>query len=358
MMRVVFRADASIAIGIGHVTRCLNLARVLRAQGAQVSFLCRATDGHAGPLIAENGFPVVLLPAEDSGFHPPHGQGVWERREAIMDADACCMHLDGRVDWLVVDHYGLDACWESAMRSKAHRIMVIDDLADRQHDCELLLDQNLVPSFETRYRQRVSAHCRCLLGPGFALVDDSFGMLAGQARVRRHVQRLLFFFGGGDAGNLTAFALRDLEDLGIESDVVAGRDNPNIPELRALCAKGAARSTLHVQTRQMAALMLNADLMIGAGGTTHWERCLLGLPAITITVAANQVPVTEMLASAGTCVYAAPSESLKHGEIRQTVERLMADPCQLEKMSRAAREIVPDGNGKVKVAAAMGLVSG
>jgi len=358
-MRIAFRTDASVKIGVGHVVRCLNLARALRAQGEQVSFLCRETEGHAGPLIAENGFPVHLLAVTDrDGIHHPHGQGAWGRREALMDVDACCLHLKDQLDWLVVDHYGLDACWETAIRAKAARVMVIDDLADRPHDCELLLDQNLLPSLETRYLQRVPAHCRCLLGPGYALLDDAFGRLACQAGVRHHVQRLLVFFGGGDEGNLTARAWRELDELGLEGDVVVGRANPHLPEVESLCKKNASRWTLHVQTRHMAELMLDADLLIGAGGTTHWERCLLGLPAITVTVAANQVQVTEMLAAAETCFYAGPSELLKDGDIRQVVLRLIADPCQLEKMSRAACTIVPDGNGKIKVAAAMGVVSG
>ena len=168
-MRVVFRADASVTIGTGHVMRCLTLAEALRKAGAEVAFVCRELDGNLAGLIEARGFDVHVLPP----LEPPTDPLTWTAAHWHEDAAQTASFLKTRADWLVVDHFALEHRWEKEMREHANRLMVIDDLADRVHDCDLLLDQNYLQE-PARYDTLVPAHCRKLLGPAYALLRDEF----------------------------------------------------------------------------------------------------------------------------------------------------------------------------------------
>ena len=349
-MRIAFRADASTAIGTGHVMRGLTLAETLRDRGADIRFLCRDFPGHAAAVIAARGFPCTLLPAGTRTDSPPPSHASWLGAGWEEDAAACAAALAPGVDGLVVDHYALDARWERALRPMTRRILAIDDLADRPHDCDLLLDQNLAPRMPERYAPRVPPACRLLLGPTYSLLAPPFARLATRAFERSQIRRLHLFFGGGDPGNLTGCALRQLDPLGLPGDVVIVASNPHRAAIEALCQASGGRWTLHVQTPRMAELMLAADFALGAGGGAHWERCLLGLPAAVVVTAANQALATASVAERGACLALDESATLAPGAFRRAVESLAADPGALRAMSRAALGIVPDARGAQRVA--------
>ena len=337
-MRAAFRADASIAIGNGHVARCLVLAEALRRHGVESIFLCRALRGHPADWIARRGFEVRLLPDD---------------LPLDEDAAACATVLSGGTDALIVDHYGLDRRWEAAMRDRCRLRLAIDDLPDRVHECEILLDPNLAPRMEERHARGLPPSCRQLLGPRHALLHPAFGEWAPRAPERARVRRLLLFFGGGDAADLTGRALRELEPLDLPGDVVIGAAHPRRAAIEALCPKSSGLWTLHVQTDRMPELMANADLALGAGGGSHWERCLMGLPAIVAVAADNQAASTAALAARGACLSLGPAESLASGAFLGAVETLATHPADLAAMSRAARGVVPDGAGAERVAQAL-----
>lgn len=328
--------------------RCLNLAAALQRRGADVRFLCRAFKDHPAALIAARGFAVSLLPKGHENALPPPRHADWLGAGIAEDAGFCEAALGGAVDWLIVDHYALDARWQQRMRASARRILVIDDLADRQHDADVLLDPNDFNSSPVRYAGNVPPHCRCLLGPRYALVSDAFAAVAPTVAVRQKLRRLLIFGGGGDPANLTINALAELAGLPLALDVVIGAANPHRAPIAARCR--ALKATLHVQTERMADLMAGADLLLGAGGTTHWERCLLGLPAVTVAVAENQQALSATLAEKGTCRYLGPAVVLPPGAMREAVQTLLDQPERLESLSRACREVVPDGLGASRVA--------
>ena len=330
-MRIAIRADASTAIGSGHVMRCLTLAEALRRAGGDIVFLCRKLSGHLGEEIRRRGVELIWVEGEGAGEHK----------------------LRDRIDLLIVDHYDLDERWERSMRTLARRIMVIDDLADRPHDCDLLLDQNLLPALDTRYQGLVPDGCRLLLGPGYALLRDEFYASAANVRERTGFAHLLLFFGGGDGENLTARALLELCDSDFTADVVIGASNPHHDEIAALCRAGGGRYTLHVQTERMAELMARADLALGAGGGSHWERCLLGLPTLVVTVAENQRETTRLLHEKGVCLWLGEAANLPPGAFRRALDDLSRNPQRLAAMSRAAREIVPRDGGMAKVVEAV-----
>lgn len=320
----VFRADASAAIGTGHVMRCLTLADALRKTGESALFLCRPHEGHLMALIAQRGHCVKALPPlAPSTAVRPDGAGLahahWLGTDQATDAGDCLAALAAegmaRPAWIVVDHYALDAVWESRMRPAAGRLMAIDDLADRRHACDLLLDQNLGRRAQD-YAGLVPERAGVLIGPRHALLRPEFAALRAESLARRArpaLRRLLIALGGVDRENHTCAvldaldAVRSLPD-DLEILVVMG---PQAPWLDAVRARAAALSRpvrVLAGVSDMARLMARSDLAIGAAGGTAWERCCLGLPTIQMVLAANQAAGAAALEAAGAAVMAASAQ--------------------------------------------------
>lgn len=299
-MRVVFRADASNHIGAGHVSRCLALADELAGHGASVGFLCRDLPGNAGISLERSGYGVDWLPPV-----PNSGHAAGDANEE--DAKACSLMLDGeaQADWLIVDHYGLDARWERMMASHARHLMVIDDLANRDHDCDILLDHNFVAGYEQRYAARVPTRCCLLLGPRYALFRPEFDAVRARREPRTPPPRhLLVSFGGSDPTRETEKTLHALHALArpdLAIDVVVGEQNPHSEAIRALAAR-VPGAVVHVQPRNMAEIVAAADLAIGACGVSALERCYLGVPQLVIVVVDNQAASAAALAEIGAVV--------------------------------------------------------
>lgn len=357
---VAFRVDAMPRIGTGHFMRCLTLANALRQGGAQIRFVSRVLPPHLVDMVAARGLEFVGL--QDDG--EVHGRGdlahsSWLRTSQSQDAHDTAEALgDRKWDWLVVDHYALDGRWESAMRSATSRLMVIDDLADRLHDCDLLLDQNLYRDMSSRYADKVPSHCRMLLGPRHALLRPEFAELRKRVRPRTgDVKRILLSFGGVDAGNFTGKTIRALSGLdrqNIAVDVVIGAQHPNRQEIEESCV--ALGLDCHVQTPRMAELTAAADIAIAAGGSATWERCCLGLPSFSLCTADNQRQQLADAAAAG-LLYAPSipgdaSESIRHHAIG-----LIENPALLQWLSCNAMNAV-DGLGVLRCIAEMGASCG
>lgn len=339
MRRIVIRADAATEIGSGHVMRCLALADGLVARGARVQFLCREAPGHMIANIEAARHDVTRL-AAGTGFDP-------ER-----DRDACIAALGTEPsDWLIADHYGLDARWEAALRPCARKIMVIDDIANRPHDCDLLLDQNLSVDPAGRYASHIGPGTRTLFGPRYALLRPAF---ADVWRERSGpVRRILVFFGGADLPNATAksvaaIALLAMPDLAV--DVVIGAMYAHGAALEKQCA-GLPGVRIH-RDADMATLMRRADLAIGAGGTTSWERCAAGLPTLAWPIADNQRPVLAALAAAGAVLVPDAGDTADSAGIARHLRRLIDDATLRETMSQRARALC-DGGGVARVVASM-----
>ena len=307
-MHVAIRADASLQIGTGHVMRCLTLAVGLAKLGAQVDFICRAHPGNLIALIEQRGFRVMTLPFESRGDKlsvdkPDHAH--WLGCDWQTDAQQCCDAISPNVDWIIVDHYALDQPWEAIMHEKCARMMCIDDLADRPHDCDLLLDQSLGRRNQD-YATLVSQHAKLLLGPQYALLRPEFAQWRDTSLARREnpqLRHILITMGGVDADNVTGRVLSALQGIGIETlDQITVVLGPHAPWRDYVLAKARNMS---VPTRvltgvdNMAELMTSCDLAIGAGGSTTWERCALGVPAFQIELAKNQQFISSAVQHAG-----------------------------------------------------------
>jgi UDP-2,4-diacetamido-2,4,6-trideoxy-beta-L-altropyranose hydrolase len=248
-----------------------------------------------------------------------------------------------------VDHYALDSEWERGMRPYVSRIMVIDDVANRRHDCDVLLDQNLRQDSHLRYQGLVPGHCQQFLGPRYALLRPEFRATRFRLRPRDgRIRRILVFFGGMDPSNQTAKALEAIRLLARPEtavDVVVGQNNPHRKALQAFC-ESQLNLSFHCQVSNMAELMSTADLGIGAAGITTWERCFLGLPCITVAIASNQQELLENVAAAGCVVNLGWSESVSAQQIRDAVAALLEDPARVRAMTRSCLEMVGCGQGQ------------
>ncbi len=322
MMIVAFRVDSSTQIGSGHLMRCLTLAKRWRKEKqAEIHFLSRDLPGNIASIITGEGFIFYKLPQrpEDKFLS---GYASWLTVTQKTDAEDTINVLKqlGRVRCLVVDHYALDIAWESAIRPFVGTIFVIDDLANRKHDCDILLDQNYYLDKETRYKGLVPNHCELRLGPEHALLREEFYEIKKKLRHRNgKVHSILVFYGGVDLTNETMKALRALVELSLPDitvDVVTGKSNPHKDEIEQYCQQYEFLR-YHCQISNMAELMNQADLALGAGGTTTWERLYLELPSIVTAVAENQVKICEDCEKAGLIEYLGYSAQVNEDQLKR-----------------------------------------
>lgn len=343
-MKVAIRADASTDIGSGHVTRCLTLAHALRARGAEALFICRSLAGHHADRIVAEGFRVALLPDSEGA---DLGRDAELTLAALSDADFV-------PDWLVVDHYSLAAEWERALRTLAGRIMVIDDLADRAHDCDVLLDQNLVADFRRRYDSLTGPRTMRLLGPEYALLQARYAELRDRAKIRTgKPRRILVYFGGGDVPGLTLRTTDAILELRLPEtavDVVIGQGHRDFAALEAY-AERHENLRVHAFLPSLADLMLEADLAVGASGATSWERLCLRLPAVVVTLADNQRPIASELARLGLVDWVGDEANADTQTLKSAVSKSLG-PNGTEWFNASLAAVV-DGLGVERVADAL-----
>lgn len=365
-MNVVFRTDASKQIGAGHLMRCLSLAEFLHDHGGKVSFVCKSLQDDLYAEIRERNFPVHLMETRGNEMDalPGRVMGSSIKRDTLLAAwqqDAMATREWVRqvaADWVVLDHYGLDGAWEREVRNLGIRLLVIDDLANRQHDCDLLLDQNLHFNAHTRYVGKVSQSCGCLLGPQYALLRTQFARVRTTTQPRSgNLHRILLSFGGADISNETGKALCGIADLvrdwGVSVDVILGPLHSHRDKVEAL-ARTIPGVQVHHRVSNMAELMARADLSFGAGGTTTWERCCVGLPAFVTVLAENQLMSTQTLHREGAVVHLGQASVLIPDDYRRSIES--ARPADLKKMSELAMNLV-DGQGCRRVVERMSFLS-
>lgn len=344
---IVFRTDASLQMGTGHVVRCLTLADALRERGASCTFICRPHEGHLLALITRRGHLVVALPElkdDDtsllSSFSTPtyaRWLGTDWQRDVLDTQEALGSDV---VDWLVVDHYSLDRQWEQALRPCCKQLMVIDDLADRLHDCDFLLDQNLGRKVED-YQKFLPTSAISLIGSQFALLRPEFAQLRDQSLARRaqpKLKHLLISMGGVDKGNATGRVLKALQQANflpqdLHITVVMGLHAPWLQQIRFQAMQMRQPTQVLVDVDNMATLMMNCDLAIGAAGSTSWERCCLGVPTIQLVLAENQIRVATALKNLGAVIAINEGENFCM-DIQSTIQKI--DSVQLKKLTKCA----------------------
>lgn len=355
-MHIAFRTDASLQIGTGHVMRCLTLADAMRERGAHCTFIGRVHDGHLMDLVEHRRHKALRLPLRSDGYAaaatPAHA--VWLGTDWATDAQQSQQLLvNEAVDWLVVDHYALDDRWEQAMRTNSKRLMVIDDLADRSHDCDLLLDQNLGRDCAD-YSDLLKPNTATLIGPTYALLRPAFAQLRPYSLARRiHPQfkRLLITMGGVDKDNVTGQVLNVLQKCQLPIDmqitVVMGPHAPWLREVKEQATQTQVPTQVLVGVDQMAQLMADSDLAIGAAGGTSWERCCLGLPTVLLVLAPNQHAGAQALFKSGAAITLENAQQLQ--DLFRSMDYEAPLRNTLQQMSVACAALTA-GNGAMHVA--------
>ena len=338
-MRVLFRADASAGIGSGHWIRCRSLARSLRSEGADVRFCGRAPAGVFRESLARE-FRLIALPsASDDSIDP--SKGCWidvtEQEDARLTCSAVEADGEWRPDWIVVDHYGLSSLWHQCLREfwTGVRIGVIDDLADRPHDADLLVDHNIFQGdLASRYQHllRSDRETRLCLGPQFALIDPFHAGFQGALPPRRSLMRLLISLGGGGHDQLLVNilqALVDMPDQLVQIQLVQGGFASDSPRIQSLCEQ------LGVQTfnalPSLAPLMASADASIGAGGPPRGSDspsvCLYHL------LSGNKPGGLFKGARRGLSEYLGSPDDFDASRLQQTLSRWQNEPDYLKRQS-------------------------
>lgn len=333
-MLAIIRADASTSIGSGHVMRCLTLAhRLKKDKNAKVVFVMRVLPGNLIDVVEKQGFEVLKLPPANQKYSL-NGYGLWLTLPMDVDAQQTIKvlqhylqeHCFDVVDRLIVDSYALDEQWELMLRPYCREIMVIDDLANRRHDCDILLDQNFYLNKDARYVGLVPEHCKMLLGPEHALLREEFREAKKHLCKRDgNIKNILVFYGGSDLTNETEKAIKALVQLHDEgysftAYIITGLSNSRREKIEKICSK---YHFLHYycQVSNMAEFMNKADLMLGAGGSTTWERLYMELPALVTAVAENQIQGCEDCSQAGIIEYLGINEDVRVDTILEALHK-------------------------------------
>ena len=330
----LFRCDASPLIGAGHVMRCLALAEWLGEAGWRIGFAVGKETITTVPALAASGFRVCVLSDED-----PEPEALREQ-------------ASGRAELLVVDHYKRDVAFETSCRSFANKILVLDDATGRNHDCDIVVDA--AASNEECYAGHVPAHARVLAGLAYALMRRSFVAHRETALARRDgrpVQEILVSCGATDPENATAAVLESLDDVAknISSIVVLSSRAPHVDVVRK---RLHGKTRLLIDVPDMAELMATADLAIGASGSTAYERAVVGLPSILVTIADNQRGIARQMTEGGAALDGGTLDRGLVSRLRALVESLLSDPGLRRRLAQAASALV-DGRGALRIALAI-----
>jgi len=349
---IVFRTDANHQIGTGHFMRCLTFADGLKKSNSHIRFISRYLPEYLQEMLVEKGYECILINTKRNNMPLDElAHSNWLGVNQKQDAEDTVQALsDLKWDWLIVDHYALDAEWETEIKQVAAHVFVIDDIADRHHECDVLLDQNYYKNMDIRYTGKVPENCQLLLGPKYALLRDEFKRLHKKTSPRNgSVKKLLIFFGGVDADNYTSRIVKLLSDLNVSDmqvDVVIGSKHPYGTEIIEACKN--RNFFCHVQTTNMAGLMASADLSIGGAGSTTWERCCLGLPALTFSLADNQTEIALGLETLGAGKYVNLFKYDSDKKLYKVIFDFLNNRDEISKLSRNAYSIV-DGMGVERV---------
>ena len=365
-LKILFRADASVQQGTGHIMRCLVIADELRKRGHECIFLTQPFLPDFLAQIEDRQHRLVFLKQNkmDLEYDSKDNEYLaWLGRPIIQDAmETLDVIKYERPNVIIADHYAINAIWTSIVSCQEVKTVVIDDLADREHYCDLLIDQNFGRTPE-QYRELVSEKTKILAGAEYIFIKDDFRKTrkaAQKARLNRCPKRLNICMGGIDKDNATYKVLETIGKLNYfknwDIDIVLRSAAPYANILREYVANQKLRMQLHFDADNVAELFSSADLAIGAGGVTLWERCCMGLPTVLLTIADNQIPAALAMTKTGAVIYAGDIRK-QHWENKfdAKLQTLTQDSGVIHTMSTKAFDIC-DGTGIEKVCNMIELV--
>jgi UDP-2,4-diacetamido-2,4,6-trideoxy-beta-L-altropyranose hydrolase len=339
-MTIFFRLDESGKKGNGHLVRCLTLAKEIAKQQSEIVFICAEVSEESAIQINLAGFILERI----SSFE---GEIIDSQRviEVIKKYSSGI---------LIVDHYELNIGWNKILCEHVKKLIVIDDLINRPFYCHLLISPNCFRT--SAYNLLVPDFCELLLGPEFVFIKPEY-LQFKKSHIKDSIDRILIFMGGADSKNVTSKlieALSENEFNSIHLDIVIGSNNSNKLEIEHKANK-RGNFTIYFDRPHLADLMNTADLSIGAGGNTAWERVCIGLPSFIITLADNQVALANYLNNLGFVSYIGNYDIITNILIQNSIRKEIKDG-QLRKNFIANKNIC-DGMGVSRVAKRIALLN-
>lgn len=361
---IVFRVDASTTIGTGHIMRCLTLAKQLKQninEKRNISFICRHILPSLHQQIIESGYHFYLLENnKENKIEKNNDHQSWLGVTSQQDAEETIAILqDKAIDWIIVDHYAIDDKWEKKVKTYVKKIMIIDDLANRPHDCDLLLDQTYGRSLND-YKNLLPICSILLSGADYTLLRKEFileknSIIKHRKNINFNHITALIMFGGTDPDNLTKLCIEKIKNVAtIHKIVIIISDSTNNKNEIIAQYRKNKKIDIHISPKNIAEIMLNADIAIGAAGTSSWERCAVGLPAVVIIQAENQRLIAENLQRQGVITYL-ETQDIDKKLISLIEQHLLSKEVYLTTVIKCLD--ICDGNGVKKVANTLGIVS-
>lgn len=336
LKRALFRCDAGRSIGAGHVTRCLALAEPLANRGWSITFA--VSPQTLETVRAVNGDPrIAVQPITNAPQQEPQ---------------ALCNLSGGGCDLLTVDHYGRDATFERACRAFAKTIMVLDDGTGREHDCDVLVDA--AATGPDAYYEYMPSGARVLAGPAYAMMRRAFVERRQTSLARRDgrlVNEILVMFGATDPHNVTCMALDALETVSGDARITVALSS-NAPHLASIKRRATDKIRVIIDNDDMAGAMAEADLAIGAPGASAYERAVLGLPAVQVTLAENQQGIANLMLGAGAAADAGRLGDKTASRLAALTAAMMRDSDLRIRTAMAAADLI-DGRGPSRVVEAV-----
>lgn len=342
-MNIAIRCDSSFQIGTGHTLRCITLGRLFADLGYKIHFFIRPETGSLKPTELWNESQTHEIPVELSLAEEP--QFLKAKFKEIQNFTL-----------LIVDHYAIDSQWESQFAGSL-KIMVIDDLANRSHRCNILLDSNFRNSYDGLYVGLVPPNCKMLLGPQNCFLRDEFLRERKKTQPRTQFKNAIAFFGGTDPTNETARFIKALNnltsDLTLNSKsklnwkIISTKAHSNLEMIQNLASQ--SKLSLLINPPHVAEIFRNADVYFGSGGTVTWERMYLGLTGYIVAVADNQIKMAEELESAGYQKFLGRAQDVDYLVALKAFEDACTQEQTLKEQSRKIMEIVaPVSKDKIK----------
>jgi UDP-2,4-diacetamido-2,4,6-trideoxy-beta-L-altropyranose hydrolase len=339
MKNIVFRVDSGLNIGSGHLMRCITLANNFKKNiELECTFISRDNNGNFNAIIIQNGFNVLLLDGPDLNSNMEN-YSEWLGTSQINDADQTLALLKKNnveiIDILIVDHYSLDIQWERKFRKITNKLVVIDDLANREHDCDIILDQNMAPNYRSRYDNLTPIYSKKFLGMDYCLLCEDFIVAKATIVARDKLSNIVIFFGGVDKDNATLHLLSILREklkVFVSVHVIVGKSNPAKDEIKLFCDDYDNCHYLE-QISNMAQIFSKSDLSIGGGGATAGERIFLGLPSIVFSLADNQVIVSKYLHEKNFITYLGDQSKMEASNIIAEIDKYIDSPHLLKAQS-------------------------
>ena len=340
---IVIRVDSGNKIGFGHAMRCLTLANQMKKYDYKISIISNKEKNNLNELFLKNGHQVYYIKNKKITSRKINEKYDLEQTKKIL------VKINKKIDLILVDNYSLGLKWEKSLRSFGKKIIVIDDLSDRKHDCDLIIDQGLHQNMKNPYSNLVPKNCKILLGPKYAILRPEFKKLREKLQKQnKKIEKIMISFGGSDPNKDTMKVMKGVEKIKerkFSVDVIIGKSNADHKEIKDLCKK-MLKTRCFYNTEKMASIMNKCNLAIGSGGSTTWERCCLGIPTIVSIASKDQSEATKILHSKKCVINLGKSKEISILNYTNIIEKMTYD--KLNKMRENCLKLV-DGNGTKRI---------